>query len=192
MTFLDSPMAVEITHVFEDSTKFMDRESRALFAQGKSPFEFPGLRLIESSYASKAINKIKGSTIIMAGSGMMTGGRIKHHLVQNVTRPECTLLFVGFQAKGTLGRLLLDGMPNVRIHGQTYPVNIYRDQIMGFSAHADRGGLLRWLDHLEKPPRQLFLTHGEENAIMSLASTLRRREGWKVTAPEYLAKFELE
>jgi metallo-beta-lactamase family protein len=192
MTFLDSPMAVEITRVFEESTRFMDREARDLFSKGKSPFAFPGLRLIESSYASKAINKIRGSAIIMAGSGMMTGGRIKHHLVQNVTRPDCTLLFVGFQAKGTLGRLMYEGKENVRIHGKTYPVNIRRDQILGFSAHADRRGLLRWLDHFEKPPRRLFLTHGEKDSIMSLASTLREREGWEVTAPEYLAKFELE
>jgi metallo-beta-lactamase family protein len=191
MTFLDSPMAVEITRVFEESTRFMDRETRAMFAEGKSPFAFPGLRLIDSVYASKAINRIRGSTIIMAGSGMITGGRIKHHLAQNVTRPECTLLFVGYQARGTLGRLLLEGKPEVRIHGRTYPVRIKIDQIMGFSAHADRGGLLRWLDHFETPPRRLFLTHGEKESILSLATTLRKREGWEVTAPDYLAKFEL-
>ena len=192
MTFLDSPMAVEITRVFEESTQFMDRETKALFTKGKSPFAFPGLRLIDSVYASKAINRIKGSTIIMAGSGMMTGGRIKHHLVQNVTRPECTLLFVGYQARGTLGRLLLEGKPEVRIHGKTYPVRMKIEQIMGFSAHADRGDLIRWLDHFEKPPRRLFLSHGDRESILSLASTLREREGWEVTAPEYLAKFRLE
>jgi metallo-beta-lactamase family protein len=191
MTFLDSPMAVGITKVFEEYTQFMDKETKALFSGGKSPFAFPGLRLIESVYASKAINQIKGSTIIMAGSGMITGGRIKHHIAQNVTRPECTLLFVGYQARGTLGRLLLEGKPNVRIHGQTYSVRMKVEQIMGFSAHAGRSDLIRWLDHFEKPPRRLFLTHGEQDSILSLASTLREREGWDVTAPDYLAKFEL-
>ena len=124
VTFLDSPMAVEITKVFEQSKKYFDKETLELFKDGQSPFDFPGLKLVESVEGSKAINLIKGSTIIMAGSGMITGGRIKHHLVREITRPESTLLFVGYQAVGTLGRQILDGLSPVRILGQSYPVRM--------------------------------------------------------------------
>jgi metallo-beta-lactamase family protein len=115
--FLDSPMAIEITKVFEQFKQYLSRETPGLFKDGKSPFEFPGLKLAESVEASKAINLVKGSAIIMAGSGMITGGRIKHHLVREITRPESTLLFVGYQAAGTLGRQVLDGVSPVRIFG---------------------------------------------------------------------------
>ncbi len=100
VTFLDSPMAVEVTKVFEQSKKYFDKETIELFQDGQSPFDFPGLKLVESVEGSKAINLIKGSTIIMAGSGMITGGRIKHHLVREITRPESTLIFVGYQGVG--------------------------------------------------------------------------------------------
>jgi metallo-beta-lactamase family protein len=191
MTFLNSPMAVEITKVFKRSTKFFDKETLDLFKRGQSPFEFPGLRLVESIEASKAINEIRGSTIIMAGSGMITGGRIKHHLIRNITRPESTLLFVGYQAAGTLGRLILDGKPEVRIHGQLYPVRMRVEQILGFSAHADKADLRRWLNHFKQPPKQLFLTHGEEKSILSLSNTIRSMDGWKVIAPKYQEEFQL-
>ena len=113
MMFLDSPMAVEITKVFERSQEYFDKETLDLFKNGQSPFDYPGLMLVESVEASKAINLIKGSTVIMAGSGMITGGRIEHHLIRNITRPESTLLFVGYQAAGTLGRQILDGVSPV-------------------------------------------------------------------------------
>lgn len=191
MIFLDSPMAVEITKVFEHFKRFLDKETLDLFRDGQSPFDFPGLRLVESSEASKAINQIRGSTIIMAGSGMITGGRIKHHLIRNITRPESTLLFVGYQAAGTLGRLILDGKPEVRIHGQFYPVKMKIEEILGFSAHADKNDLIRWLDNFKQPPKRIFLTHGEEKSIMSLSDYLRSRGGWEVSAPEYQEEFEL-
>jgi len=113
--FLDSPMAVEVTRVFKQNKNYFDKETKKLIESNRSPFDFPGLKLVESIEGSKAINLIKGSTIIMAGSGMITGGRIKHHLVREITRKESTLLFVGYQAVGTLGRQILDGVSPVRI-----------------------------------------------------------------------------
>ena len=191
MIFLDSPMAVEITKVFEHFKKFLDKETLDLFREGQSPFDFPGLRLVESSEASKAIDQIRGPAIIMAGSGMITGGRIKHHLIRNITRPESTLLFVGYQAAGTLGRLILDGKPEVRIHGQFYPVKMRIEEILGFSAHADKDDLIRWLDNLKHSPRRIFLTHGEEKSIKSLSDYIRSTKGWEVSVPEYQEEFEL-
>ncbi|NPV83326.1 MAG: MBL fold metallo-hydrolase, partial [Candidatus Aminicenantes bacterium] len=107
--FLDSPMAVSVTNVFGHYLKYLDDESRALFSSGKNPFEFPGLKLVQSFEESRLIEKTRGPAIIMAGSGMCTGGRIKQHLVNNISRPESTILFVGYQAKGTLGRQILEG-----------------------------------------------------------------------------------
>jgi metallo-beta-lactamase family protein len=190
VTFLDSPMAIEITKVFEQSKKYFDKETLELFKNGQSPFDFPGLKLVDSVEGSKAINLIKGSTIVMAGSGMIAGGRIKHHLVREITRPESTLLFVGYQAVGTLGRQILDGFSPVRILGQSYLVRIRIENFEGLSAHADMSDLQRWLSNFKSPPKRVFLTHGEETSILSLENYLQSK-GWKVTAPVYLEEFDL-
>ena len=191
VTFLDSPMAVEVTKVFEQSKKYFDKETIELFKDDQSPFDFPGLKLVESVEGSKAINLIKGSTIIMAGSGMITGGRIKHHLVREITRPESTLLFVGYQGVGTLGRQILDGTSPVRILGQSYPVRIKIENIDGLSAHAGMSDLQRWLNNFKAPPKLVFLTHGEEGSILSIENYLRSKSGWNVTAPVYLQEYDL-
>ena len=107
----------------------------------------------------------------MAGSGMCTGGRIKHHLAHNISRPESTILFVGYQARETLGRQILEGAPEVRIHGQTFPVRARVTKINGFSAHADRKGLVRWLDGFKTPPRRLFVTHGDADVAAKYGRT---------------------
>jgi metallo-beta-lactamase family protein len=191
VTFLDSPMAVEVTKVFEQSKKYFDKQTLELFKNGQSPFDFPGLKLVESIEGSKAINLIKGSTIIMAGSGMISGGRIKHHLVREITRKESTLLFVGYQAVGTLGRQILDGTSPVRILGQVYPVQIKIENIEGLSAHAGMSDLHRWLDNFKSPPKHIFLTHGEEGSILSLENYLHSKGGWEVSAPVYLEEYDL-
>jgi len=191
ITFLDSPMAIEITKVFEHCQKDFDKETQECFQNNQSPFEFPGLKLADSVEASKAINQIKGSTIIMSGSGMITGGRIKHHLVREITRPESTLLFVGYQAVGTLGRQILDGVSPVRILGQTYPVRMKIEKIEAFSAHAGMNDLERWLNNFKIPPKHVFLTHGEEEPIQSLENYIRSKDGWEVSAPIYLEEYDL-
>ncbi len=191
LIFLDSPMAVDVTDVFERHPECLDEETLGLFREGNKPFEFPGLEFIRTIDESKAINAIKGSCIIMAGSGMCTGGRIKQHLLRNISRPESTILFVGFQAKDTLGRQILEGNRRVRILGQELPVAARIEKILGFSAHADRKALSRWLDGLESPPHTLFLTHGEKDISLKLGTEIGRDRGWHVEVPEYLQEFEL-
>ena len=182
---------VEITKVFEQSKKYFDKKTLELFKDGQTPFDFPGLKLVESVEGSKAINLIKGSTIIMAGSGMITGGRIKHHLVREITRPESTLIFAGYQAVGTLGRQILDGVSPVSILGESYPVRMRIENINGLSAHAGMNDLHRWLNNFKAPPKHVFLTHGEEGAILSLENYLHSKGGWEVTAPVYLEEYDL-
>lgn len=192
MMFLDSPMAVDVTDVFLSHREYLDEETNALFREGEPPFRFPGLKLVRSVAESKAINSIRGSCVIMAGSGMCTGGRIKHHLIPNIARPESQILFVGYQARGTLGRLILDGKEEVRIHGRIYPVRAGVSQIQGFSAHADRSALLKWLGFIKTPPKRVILTHGEDGAIRSLAEAVRSRMGLDTVVPEYLETLELD
>jgi metallo-beta-lactamase family protein len=192
LVFVDSPMAVEVTGVFERHPELFDQEMRKLLHQQRSPFDFPGLELTGTVEESKAINHIKGSAIIIAGSGMCTGGRIKHHLVNNISREESTVLFVGYQAAGTLGRQIVDGAQRVRILGQYYPVKAKIAQLNGFSAHADRNGLLRWLSSLRKPPRRVFVTHGELDASQHLADLIKSRHGWETIVPSYQERVFLD
>jgi metallo-beta-lactamase family protein len=192
MVFIDSPMAVSITGVFEHHPELFDEEMVKLMRQKKSPFDFRGLSLVRTAEESKAINRIKGTVIIIAGSGMCTGGRIKHHLVTNISRKESTILFVGYQAAGTLGREILEGAKEVRIFGQHYPVKARVTHINGFSAHADRNELLKWLSSLRRPPRRLFVTHGESSTSQHFASLARDKTGWEVTVPEYKDEFLLD
>ena len=191
MTFLDSPMALDVTEVFVRYQDSLDKDVLKLLKKGKEPFGFSGLRMTRTTVELKSINSIRGSTIIMAGSGMCTGGRIKHHLVHNISRPESTVLFVGYQARGTLGRQILDGKSEVRIHGQIYPVRAKIEQIQGFSAHAGQMDLFRWLDAFRSPPARLFLTHGEKESSYSLSDLIHRKKGWKVTTPRYLDEWDL-
>jgi metallo-beta-lactamase family protein len=185
MVFVDSPMAVSITEVFQNHPELFDVEMNQLLRQRKSPFDFPGLELVRTVDESKAINHIVGSSIIIAGSGMCTGGRIKHHLVNNISREESAILFVGYQAVGTLGRNIIDGAKEVRILGRYYPVKARIIQLNGFSAHADRSQLAGWLSSLRKPPRRVFVTHGESNASQHLASLVRSDSGWETVVPSY-------
>lgn len=185
LVFLDSPMASDATEVFVRHRDWLDEHAQAMFAAGRHPFDFPGLEYVRTVARSKGINRIHGSCIVMAGSGMCTGGRIKHHLVANISRPQSTILFLGYQAVDTLGRQIVDGHPQVRILGQIYPVRARVERLYGFSAHADRHGLLQWLDHLRTAPRRVFLTHGEENAALSLAEVIRKNKSWDVAVPQY-------
>lgn len=185
MVFLDSPMAVSITEVFERHPELWDEETLSLMHSGNSPFDFPGLNLVRTAAQSKAINHIIGSVIIIAGSGMCTGGRIKHHLVANISRADSTILFVGYQAAGTLGREIVDGAGEVRILGQSYAVKARVVYLRGFSGHADRQQLLKWLLSLTKPPKGVFVTHGESDVVDGFASLVREQTGWNVMSPEY-------
>ena len=185
LVFMDSPMAVKVTEVFSDHAEMLDKKTRSIIRAGNSPFSFPGLTMVRTTEESKAINSIKGTSMIVAGSGMCTGGRVKHHLVTNIARRESTILFVGYQAMGTLGRTIVDGAREVRILGQTYPVRARIVQLHGFSAHADREELHRWLSGLKDPPRHTFVVHGEADAAERFSGFLRERNGWQVSVPAY-------
>jgi metallo-beta-lactamase family protein len=185
MVFLDSPMAAKITEIFRNHQELFDEEARKLVKESRSPFELPGLKITTTSDESKAINHIKGTVMIIAGSGMCTGGRIKHHLVNNVTRKESTIMFVGYQAVGTLGRQLVDGAKQVRIFGQKYKVKAKVARINGFSAHADRNEMLNWLMKFKTPPKKLFLVHGEPESAQAFGDFLRDKTNWQIAIPEY-------
>jgi len=190
--YLDSPMAREVTQAFERNDEFYDEEMRRLIASGRSPFRFPGLTIVRTPEESKSINTARGPAVIMAGSGMVTGGRIKHHIARNIGRPESTILFVGYQARDTLGRQILEGAPDVRLLGQTVPVKARIAKINGFSAHADRKGLDRWLDGFKTPPRRLFVTHGDADVAAKTAERIRKERRWTVELPEYREIWDLD
>lgn len=192
MAFVDSPMAIRVTEVFRRHPELFDEEATDLIHSGKHPCDFPGLHMSRTVSESKAINQIRGTALIIAGSGMCTGGRVKHHLVNNITREESTILFVGYQAFGTLGRIILEGADEVRILGQKYPVRARIEKINGFSAHADRDELLKWLSGFKQPPRRLFVTHGEPEAADAFAGLVREKYGWNTAVAEYQEPVNLD
>jgi metallo-beta-lactamase family protein len=192
MVFVDSPMAVRVTDIFEKHPEILDAPMRERLLNGSSPFRFPGLKMIRTVDESKAINHISGTVMIIAGSGMCTGGRVKHHLEANLGRRESTVLFVGYQAAGTLGRQILDGSQEVRLFGKMLPVRARVESIPGFSAHADRGELTRWLSGVKRAPRRVFVTHGEREAAAAFAGHLAEHFGWEVSVPAYGETVSLE
>jgi metallo-beta-lactamase family protein len=192
ITFVDSPMAVHVTEVFNKHPELYDEEMLQRMNDKNSPFSFPGLTMVKSTSQSKAINFIRGTAVIIAGSGMCTGGRIKHHLVNNISRPECTILFVGYQAVGTLGREIVAGAEEVRILGQRYPVKARIVNIGGFSAHADQEELVQWLSGLKKSPKHLFVTHGEPETAKYFSSYLKEKFAWQTSVPEYQEEVVLD
>ncbi|HVP19180.1 MAG TPA: MBL fold metallo-hydrolase, partial [Spirochaetia bacterium] len=192
LVFLDSPMATRVTDVFGHWPEFFDPDMRELIRQDRSPFDLPGLVMAGSTEDSKAINRIRGSVIIITGAGMCTGGRIKHHLVRNISRPESTILFVGYQAQDTLGRQIVEGAPAVRIFGSTLPVKARICRIEGFSGHADREELLRWAGFLKRAPRRSFVIHGEPQVAEHFRATLEERKGWNAAVPSLGQSVELD
>jgi metallo-beta-lactamase family protein len=191
--YLDSPMAIKITKVLKQHDEILDEEARGMIEHGGHPFDFKGLDLCVTTDESKAINFKDESAIIIAGSGMCTGGRVKHHLVNYMGDPKHLILFVGYQAVGTLGRSIVEGKDEVRILGKKRKVAAQVARVNGFSAHADRNELLTWLTDLKHQPRKVFVVHGEENASNEFAVFIREKlSGWEVVVPEYKEIFELE
>ncbi len=192
--FIDSPLAISATEIFERHHECFDEEARGLFTSGEDPFAFSGVHYVRTSDESKALNSLTGGVIIMSASGMCDAGRILHHLKHNLWRPEATILFVGFQAQGTLGRRLLEGEKHIHILGEEIAVKAKVKSIEAFSAHADQAGLLDWLTAFGqngRRPGRVFLVHGEPRAIDTLAGLVRDRLGYPVTAPQPHESFEL-
>jgi len=173
--FLDSPMGINVTNIMRRHPECLDPETRELFSRQHDPFEFPGLELTKTRAASKRINSIRKRAIIIAGAGMCNGGRIRMHMKYNIWRPESSLVFLGYQAEGTLGRQLVEGAKEVGFLGEVYKVNCQVHTLGGFSSHADRSGLLDWLGHT-KGMDHLFLLHGESESIRSFREEVELRE----------------
>lgn len=183
--FLDSPMASKITKVFKKHPEMFDEETSEMIKNHHSPFDFAELQMAGKAAESKAINDIRETVMVIAGSGMCTGGRVKHHLVNNIENPKNTIMFVGYQAVGTLGRLIVEGAKNIRILGQKYKVRAKIVRIHGFSAHADKEELLAWLKELKTPPKHVFVVHGETKSANAFGKFISERTGWNVTVPKY-------
>jgi metallo-beta-lactamase family protein len=183
--FLDSPMAIRLLKVFGHHPEAMDTASGDTLRHGHSPFAMPELKLCATREESKRINDCNVPSIIIAGSGMCTGGRIKHHLIRYLERRESTLLFVGYQATGTLGRQLLDRPREVRVFGRFVPVSIQVEQVHGFSGHADRNELLEWLAKMPNGPQRVAVVHGGSNVTASFADQVVARFNCPVVVPEF-------
>jgi metallo-beta-lactamase family protein len=181
--YIDSPLATSATEIFRNNLDLFDEEAREYIKNGENPLDFPGLRFTKTSDESKALNSLTGPKIIISSSGMCDAGRIKHHLKHNLWRPESTVVFVGYQAPGTLGRYILDGARFVKIFGEVIEVKAEIVMIDGFSGHADKNGLLEWIGSFDKKPGQMFLVHGEEGVIKSFSDEIISRFGIKTLIP---------
>jgi metallo-beta-lactamase family protein len=182
--FVDSPLAISATEIFRKNLDCYDEEARSYIENGDNPLDFPSLKFTRTSDESKALNQKKESAIIISASGMCDAGRIKHHLKHNLWRPESTILFVGYQAEGTLGRRLVDGVRKVKIFGEEISVNAQIEMIEGFSGHADRDGLLNWINSFRKKPAKIFVVHGEKNQIEKFAKTIKKELNIDTIVPD--------
>lgn len=189
--YIDSPLAIAATQIFEKHIEYYDYEASQIVANGDHPLRLPNLKVTLSQEESVKLNSVPGNTIIISASGMCDAGRIKHHLKHNLWRPECTILFVGYQAQGTLGRRIVDGEKLVRIHGEQVAVKADIRSIEAYSAHADQAGLLNWLKHFINAPKGIFLVHGEEQGQQALAEYIRNEIRVPVHIPDWMDEFVL-
>lgn len=182
---VDSPLAISATEVFRDNEDCFDAEAQAYIHNHDNPLDFPNLRLTRTAEESKGINRDPAPKIIIASSGMCDAGRIRHHLKHNLWRPESTVIFVGYQAPGTLGRQLVDGEKEVRLFGEDITVTARVAFIDGYSGHADQDGLLGWVDAMRNKPTQIVLVHGEPDAMEDFAASIEAKLGIPAQAPAF-------
>ncbi len=190
--YMDSPLAIEATSIFnKNSWDYYDEEALAMIEKGINPLVFPGLKLAVSSDQSKAINMDNKPKVIISASGMCEAGRIRHHLKHNLWRQECTILFVGYQANGTLGRIIVDGATEVKLFGEPIEVRANIARLAGCSGHADKEGLLRWINAFTKKPETVFVVHGEDSVCDSFRDCLEMEHGFDAVAPYTGACYDL-
>lgn len=190
--YIDSPMATTATEVFRKNAQVFDEETKELILSGDNPLDFKNLIFTRSTQESQALNMNRESKIIISASGMCEAGRIRHHLKHNLWDPKNSIVFVGYQAEGTLGRTLIDGAKEVKLFGETVMVAAEIHNLEGFSGHADQNGLLDWLGGFQKIPKQIFLVHGEEQAKIDFAKAAQERLGLSTTPVFANSEFELE
>lgn len=189
--YIDSPMAIETTSLYRKHQECFDEETWKLIDQGHTPLNFPNLHYARTPQESAHINELNGGVVVIAASGMCTGGRILHHLKHNVWKPETHVVFVGYQAEGTLGRKLVDGAKAVRIMGEPYAVKARVHTVNGFSAHAGQAGLVAWASAIKTEKPRVFLTHGETRPRNALGRELASHLGWACQYPEWGTVVEL-
>ncbi len=190
--YVDSPLAVEATEIYSgDLHDYYDKETLALVEKGIDPIKFNGLNLSITSDDSVKINLDKTPKVILSASGMCEAGRIRHHLKHNLWRRESTILFVGYQSAGTLGRLIIDGEPTVRLFGEEIKVNAQIEQLAGISGHADRDMLINWLDGFEKKPKTVFVNHGDDEVCDEFAMLINQKLHIYATAPYNGGEYDL-
>ena len=183
--YVDSPLAISATEIFKKNIDLFDEEIQEKIKRGDNPLEFNGLQFTITAEESKALNEDRRPAIILSASGMCEVGRIKHHLKHNLWDPTSTILFVGYQAPGTLGRSIVDGAEKVKIFGEEIAVNARIEYIEGYSGHADQTWLLNFLYSFHNPPKHVFLVHGEEEGQLVLKEKIEENTGCKVTIPSF-------
>ena len=190
--YVDSPLAVKATEIFASYPQYFDEMTTTCYhKEGRVPFVLPNLTYVRTVEESRQLNKHKGGAIIISASGMADAGRIKHHLKHNLWRKESSVIFIGYQAEGTLGRRLIDGEKKVTIHGEQIEVKANIVNMDGFSAHADYQEILTWLSRFKKLPQKIFVTHGEEKSSLEFARLVESRTGVAVKTPQIGDMFEL-
>jgi metallo-beta-lactamase family protein len=189
--YIDSPLAISATEVFRRNTDCFDEEARAYIENGDNPLDFDNLHFVRTADESRQLNNDPDSKIIIAASGMCEAGRIRHHLKHNLWRQDSSVIFVGYQARGTLGRALVDGAKTVRIFGEEIAVRAHIEMIEAFSGHADRDGLLEWVSAMADRPHQILLVHGEPAVIASFQKSIGRRLGIPTLAAQMNETIEL-
>lgn len=189
--YVDSPLATKATEIFKMNAQVFDKEARQYLMSGDNPLEFINLHFTQSAEESRALNFSNEPKIIISASGMCDAGRIKHHLKHNLWKKNCSLVFVGYQAEGTLGRRILDGERDVKILGEDIHINAAVYDIEGFSGHADKNGLLEWLEGFKEKPDKVFIVHGEPESKMEFASEASQKLGMNCVIPEYGRVYEL-
>ncbi len=189
--YVDSPLAISATEVFRENTNLFEREIQEEITRGDNPLEFPGLKFTQTADESKALNEDNTPSIIISASGMCEVGRIKHHLKHNLWNPKSTVLFVGYQAPGTLGHSIVNGAKKVKIFGEEIAVNARIEYIEGYSGHADQEGLMNFIYSFINKPKHIFLVHGEEEAQETLSQKIQTDAGIEVTTPEFGETYEI-
>ena len=190
--YVDSPLAISATEVFKENTNLFNEETQAIINQGDNPLEFDGLKFTRTADESKMLNASNESSIIISASGMCEVGRIKHHLKHHLWEPNSTILFVGYQAPGTLGRRLVDGEKKVKIFGEEIAVNARIEYIEGYSGHADQEGLMNFVYSFTNPPKHIFLVHGEPEGQIVLKDKLEESTNIPITIPDFGESYELD